>query len=537
MAKIIFNRTKFEESYPLNEKTEEMLSLFGTPLESKTNDELELEISANRPDLLSIDGFLRAFNAFMGKRTGLVSYTIKNTGEYQVKIDASVKGVRPYTLCAVVKNVKLDAEKLQELIQLQEKLHLTQGRNRKKAAIGIYPLESITFPITFKALRPEEITFTALDMEKPLSARAILQKHPKGKEYGKLIESFTHFPLFVDAKGTILSMPPIINSEEAGRVTEETKNLFVECSGHNKQTLQTILAILATTLADMGGTLYSVEILEGKEKERAPDLKPFKMPLSTESVKKIVGIELDEKRLKKLAEHMGYDYQKKSVLVPVWRSDVLHEVDVIEDIAIAYGYNNLVPEKSLGNTAGEASKESIIRATVREILIGLGLQEISSLHFITSEEVLKEGVPAIKVATAKTEYTHLRPTLLTPVLRTLGQNKGVEYPQKIFELGTVFTVQGEASEREHLSIGIIPGNFTTVKQVIENLLRMLGLRTDMKPHNEPHCIEGRVGKIYANEKEVGYCGELSPDKLNQHGLMLPVALAELDLTAIIELLN
>ena len=103
--------------------------------------------------MLSYHGFKRSFLAFLGKKTGLVNYKVNPPEKnYEVIVDSSVKDIRPYTACAIVKGLQLDDEKIKEIINIQEKLHITIGRKRKRAAIGIYPLEKIELPITFKAM-------------------------------------------------------------------------------------------------------------------------------------------------------------------------------------------------------------------------------------------------------------------------------------------------------------------------------------------------------------------------------------------------
>src|SRR3989344_742817 len=224
MASIKFQRKEFEKHIKLNKEMEEKISMFGTHLESISNDEIELEILPNRPDLFSFQGYVRAFRAFLGKETGLKKYKINSPEKnFKVKIDSSVKNIRPYTTCAIVKNLNFNDEKIKEIIDIQEKLHSTLGRNRKKLAIGVYPLEKISLPIKYEARKPQEIRFIPLEMTEEMNGLQILQRHPTGREYAKLLQGYDKFPVFVDAKGEILSMPPIINSHETGKITLQTK--------------------------------------------------------------------------------------------------------------------------------------------------------------------------------------------------------------------------------------------------------------------------------------------------------------------------
>src|SRR3989344_4263294 len=206
-----------------DEKIDEILSMFGTAVESISKEKVEVEVAPNRPDMLSQQGLIRALKSYTEKETGLKKYKIlppqKN---YKVKISSSVKSIRPCTACAIVKNLSFNDEKIKEIIDILEKLHTTIGRNRKKVAIGIYPLEKISLPITYTAEKPNKIKFLPLEYPKELTGRQILQKHPTGRDYAHLLEDKPLYPIFIDAKNKILSMPPIINSHETGKITEAT---------------------------------------------------------------------------------------------------------------------------------------------------------------------------------------------------------------------------------------------------------------------------------------------------------------------------
>ena len=241
-----------------DQEIEEKISMMGVSVEKITSEDIEIEVFPNRPDLLSQQGMTRATKLFLGIKTGLRKYTLNKSG-YEIKIESSVNMVRPYTACCVIKGLKLDNEKIKQIIQIQEKLHITFGRNRKKCAIGIYPLEKIKMPITYKAINPKNIKFIPLDSEKEMNGHEILEEHSTGKEYAKLLAGYHVYPIFIDAKKKILSMPPIINSEEIGRVTQKTRDVFIECSGHELNTVMKCVNIISTAMSDMGGRIYEIK--------------------------------------------------------------------------------------------------------------------------------------------------------------------------------------------------------------------------------------------------------------------------------------
>ncbi len=538
MANVKFERQELEKHIKLTDEIVEKIQLFGIPIESLTENEIEIEILPNRPDLLSLHGFVRAIKAYLGKEKGLKKYKIKKPEKnFKVYIEPDVKDIRPYTACAIATNLSLDNEKIKSLIDLQEKLHATIGRKRKKVAIGIYPLDKINLPITYTALHPEKIKFIPLEAEKEMSANEILQKHPTGKEYAHLLQNFNKYPVFIDAKKQILSMPPIINSKDTGRVTEQTKSVFIECSGTDFQILKKTLNIITTTLADMGAQLYQMELQYNKNKELTPDFTSEKIKLSLENTNKLLGLNLKEKEIENLLSRMGYDYKKGKLEIPPWRSDILHEVDIIEDIAIAYGYNNLTPEIPNVSTIAEESKESRIRRKITEILIGLGFIETSSYHLVKIEERNKTKINnLIGLENSKTEYKYLRSNLLIPVLRVLTENKDADYPQRLFEIGKVFTNERTSSEvglneRDNLVIYISPSNFTEIKQMLDHLTKSLNIQYSLKESLHANLIEGRSASII-NSKLIGYMGDLHPKILQDWNIKMPVSVLEISLDEI-----
>jgi len=547
MANIKIPRKRFEKEIgKLDKAMQSKVALFGTTLESFDDKEIELEIFPNRPDLLSYSGFKRSFLAFLGKKTGLKKYKLNKPGKnYSVKIDGSVKNVRPYTACAIVKSLNLNDEKIKELIDIQEKLHITVGRKRKKLAIGIYPLEKIALPITFKALEPDKIRFRPLDSMRDMSGLEILQRHPAGKEYAHLLKGKAKFPIFVDANKQVLSMPPIINSELAGKVTEKTKEVFVECSGFDFDILKKCLNLIVTTLAEMGGEIYQMNLVGGK-KEITPDLASEKMKISRENTNKLLGLNLTDTQIKSLLGKMGYGFSKNFIEIPAWRTDILHEVDLIEDVAIAYGYDKFVPEIPDISTIGRESKRESVKKKISEILVGLGLIEVSNYHLTNKmNQFTKMGVTKtqerdfVEVVNSKTEYNLLRKNLSHYLLKVFSENVDSEYPQNIFELGRVFQKGSEIREQERLSVASVPGNFTQVKQYFEYLARMIGIEPVMKEaENFPlYFIKGRVAEIFLGSKSIGFIGEIHPKILKNWKIKMPVALFEISLDEIFEKLN
>jgi phenylalanyl-tRNA synthetase beta chain len=548
MANIKINKELFEKEIGnLTEELQNKIALFGTTVESVNEEEIELDITPDRPDLLSYQGFKRSFLGFIGKEKGLKEYKINPPEkDYVVTIDKSLKEIRPYTACAIVKGLNFNEEKIKEIIDIQEKLHSTVGRKRKKLAIGVYPLDKIKLPITFKALEPDQIKFQPLESPREMTGLQILQRHPTGREYAHLLAGKSNFPIFIDANNEILSMPPIINSHKTGKITQDTKDIFIECSGFDLETCKKCLNMIVTTLADMEGKIYQMNI-KGSIKEKTPNLNSEENKISLENTNKLLGLELTEKQLKKNLEKMGHNYSKGKVQSPAWRTDLLHEVDLIEDIAIAYGYENFKPEIPEISTIGKEDKKETIKRKIAEILTGIGFLEVSNYHLTKrSDQFLKMGIQEnqiknqIEVEESKTEYNLLRKDLSHYILRVLSENIDSEYPQKIFETGKIFKIkENKIKEKENLSMAIAPGNFTVLKQSLEYLGRMLNLEIQLKEQEKQkiHFIEGRTADIYLENKIIGQIGEIHPRILRNWKIKMPVALIELELEEIFKTLE
>jgi len=553
MAIITIDKKTFEKEIgTLDSRMENQIALFGTPVEKITSEDLQIEVFPNRPDLLSYHGFKRAFKAFLGKDTGLKNYKVhKPEKNYKVIVDSSAKDVRPYTTCAIVRGLKLDDKKIKEIIEMQEKLHLTVGRKRKKMAIGIYPLEKISLPIHFKAIEPDKIKFVPLETKREMSGLEILQKHPAGKEYSHLLAGKIKFPVFVDDKKNILSMPPIINSQLTGKITSKTRDVFIECSGFDFPILEKSLNIIVTSLAEMKGKIYQMNLkgMHGKNvKSKTPDLSYEEVNLKIENAEKLLGIKLSEKDVRKLLGKMGIDYEKGIAKIPAWRVDILHEVDLIEDIAIAYGYDNFIPEIPEISTIGEEDVKESIKRKISYLFSGLGMLEILNHHLTNKENQItkmdlkdKELKEVFEIKESKTDYNLLRGNLTHQSLKVLSENIDSEYPQKLFEIGKVFEEKNNSiKEVEKLSCSITPGGFTEIKQALEYFSKMLGIENNMEivesssQENVKHFIEGRTAEIKFNEKTIGLIGEIHPKILKNWRIKMPVALFEIELEDILK---
>lgn len=542
MPTITLNRKVFDElvGKRLNdEKIKENLAMLGTDLEKLKEKEIIIEVFPDRPDMLSEQGFARAFSSFIGKKTGLQRFKVIKTKD-QVIAEKSLPKQWPYAFACIVKGLKFNDEKIRELVQIQEKLGVTLLRERKKGGIGLYPLEKIKFPVRFIGMNPDEIKFRPLEYPHEISGREILSKHPTGRKYAHICEHWDKFPVFVDAKNTMMSMPPIINSHDVGKIDETTTDVFVEVTGNDIKTTKIALIIIVTALSDMGGTIYSLEnVMQNGEKIQFPDLTPKKMNLDLKYVNKILGLELNEKEVKILLQRMGFDYSDKTVLIPAYRSDILHEIDLVEDIAIAYGYDNFKEQIPKVATIADENAFHKFKEKIANLLIGFGLLETNS-YVLTNPVNLNEkmhlNLKYVEIENPNSsEYTCLRTWMIPSLLQILSNNKHHEFPQKIFELGYCFKENKSKTRVEELTrLGVLTSHkevsFTEVKQILDNLMKLLDLKYEIKDADHPSFIDGRVGRISVNDKDVAYIGEINPKVLYNWELEMPVSGFELNLT-------
>ena len=522
-----------------DDELKDRISMLGTDLEKVDDSEIVVEVFPNRPDLLSEEGFSRALSSFIGAKTGLKKYDVKKSN-FKVNVEKSVENVRPFIRCAILKNVNLSDEAIKSLMQLQEKLHLTHGRKRKKVAIGVHDFNAIKFPLVYKAVKPDAISFVPLDMKTEMNLAEILAKHPKGRDYAFVLEGLSKYPIIIDAKNDVVSFPPIINGVVT-QVKEHTKNLFIDVTGLDVNAVTQALNILVTSLDDRGAEIYSLDI----DNVVSPDLNQRKMKVELSYVNKLLGLNLNEKKFVELLSRMGLGYDK-DVLIPAYRGDIIHPVDIVEAAAIAYGFENFEPEIPNIATIAEENSFEKFKTKVANILIGLGMIETNTYHITNKENLNKKmnlKLDCVELSNALTiDYNVLRSWMIPSLMDVLKFNKNREFPQKIFEMGICFkeNKEKETGVEEFTRLAVLishtKSNFTEIKQVLDYLFKMLGLEYKTEDTEHTSFIKGRVGRVVVNEKKLAYIGEISPEVITNWELEMPVAALELNLTELFELI-
>ncbi len=495
---------------------DEILSVFKAEIEREEGDELYVEIKdSNRPDLFSTSGLIRAINVYMKSKT--TNYPLKGFG---VKIIKKKVESRPHIAACVVKNVKLNAQRIKEIMHLQEVLDKTIGRNRERTSIGLYDFNKIKPPVIYKTTKSHENAFIPLNSEKKMTPAEILEYHEKGKEYGYIVKNKV-LPIFVDSKNNVLSFPPIINSNDIGKITEKTKNILVEVTGTDEKSVEQVLRIVCLALADMGGQVYYGEL--GTKK--FPELQRKELSFSLVKLGEVAGEDFGN--IKELLKKMDYVLVKqegKEIIVkaPAYRTDIISEIDIIEDIIIARGYDKIKPEPPSISTMGSYNRDY---EKVRENMLGAGFQEIQTFILCNPEFSRKIGIVGLtRLENPMNEnYSALRKSLIPGILDFLSKNTHIEYPQKIFEIGDVII---KTQNKKHMcgAISHSSTDFTEGKRVLEAIFKNI----KFKEKDKSPFIKGRCAEININSKK-GIVGEVHPEYLLSIGIYNPVVIFEVEL--------
>jgi phenylalanyl-tRNA synthetase beta chain len=522
----------------------EAIPLLGADVERAAGDDWAVEFYPDRPDLYSVEGVARALRAYLGIHPGLSAYSVAK-GSVVVRVEPTVKDARPVILGAVVRGLKFTHRRIQGIMELQEDLHWGVGARRRKASIGVHDTARLTPPYTYKAVGLDEAPFIPLQATEEMTPREILGKHPKGMAYAHLVGE--RAPFLVDSHDRVLSFPPIINGTLT-TVTEKTTDVLVDVTGPDVRACTKALALVATHLAEQGGKVESLTIHDGKRKLVTPDLAPDLWTLRVSETHRVLGLELTPAQIVKALQRTGHGAKaskgKVQVQVPAYRADILHEVDLIEDVAIGHGYANFPAERPHAVTYGKPRPVELAAARAREVLLGLGFTEVMTLS-LTSDEVegdmlgLAQRRPAVRVLNPVTEdHTAVRTTLLGSLLSLLQKNVHREYPQQVFEVGDVVWDLAGVPTNARMAGWVkahSKASFTEAKSLALAVARDLRLpqdiaRLDPKDPFANVFVEGRAAILGPAENPWGWFGELHPRTLTAFGIVQPTIAMEMVLS-------
>lgn len=515
--------------------------------------ELKIELNdTNRPDLWSVEGIarqLRGGKSPSGRPWDRMIETADDAS-LEIRVDPGVKSIRPIIGGFVARGPGLGSQGLAQLIQSQERLSDLFGRKRSDIAVGIYPLRAIAFPLRYEAVPPDSQSFVPLGLDESLTLREVLDRHPKGKTYGALLSGHPRFPVLKDASGAILSLPPITNAKTTGEVQETDGDLFVEATGFDRERVRLVLNILAANLFDRGFRISSLTVSEDDRTTRYPDTKPHTLVVPRDLPARVAGepVEPDAFRDKLLS--YGYDRVETAeggyrVEVPFYRDDILHPVDCVEDYLIAKGYDAFSPALPSSFTAGREARARSVEDKIRELMIGLGFQELLS-NILTSVErdtadLGREAAYTVEIDNpVSRQYGAVRSTLISFLLNSEAQSSRFPYPHRLFEVGEALEKRPPGPEMppairdKRLFSGLIAHPSASVSEmagVVLEALRYLGVEPRLESADRPPYISGRSGllRLTSQSEPIGEIGEVHPEYLERWGIRMPTALFEIDL--------
>ena len=521
---------------------------------NRKEDITKLELNdTNRPDLWCPEGIVRQIKSSQNNRYPFFDQA--SPVDHRVSVSNDVTPVRPYLAACTVTGLVVTHTILTQLIQFQEKMSDTFGRKRKTLSVGLYRLQKIVFPVHYGLADPDAIRFVPLGFDRSLSLREILIEHPKGKRYADILNETDRYPLLTDAKGQILSFPPIINSREVGEVQEGDSELFVEVTGTDLRMVVLALNIFACNLFDRGGVLRPVTIEYPHETALGKQLKcPLHLhrghvvPLKMEDVQKVLGEAIPCQETMLLLERYGYTVLLKEegllhLTPPPYREDVMHSVDVIEDIAISRGFGSFQPKMPSTFTIGGLSSLENDSDQIRNEMIGLGFCEIVSNILGSKDDFLarmrRDAITLggiVEIENPMNErFSFLRPSLLPSLLRVEEASSGAFYPHRIFEVGewVQWADTTESSKTIKTGIGLagIFSNptisFSDLHAVLNLLFFRLSCPYDLEPVDHPTFIEGRSGHIMVEGMAMGVIGEIHPEVLSRWHIGMPTVAFEI----------
>ncbi|MFB6490303.1 MAG: phenylalanine--tRNA ligase subunit beta [Thermoproteus sp. AZ2] len=483
-------------------------------LESREGDRLKFEATHDRPDFFSAEGLARAIKGVLGIEAGAPRAEVK-AGDVQLIYGERIEE-RPYALMAIVRGLRLDDEAIAQMIQLQEKLHDTYGRDRRKIAIGFYDLAKIKPPIYYKRVSADD-EYVPLGLDRPVKVREMYELTDKGRKYAGLIKREAP-PALVDSSGQIMVIIPVLGSE-CCKVTASTRDVLIDVTGQDPAYISKVMSVLVYSLLERSDAKV-VELV--KTSGGVVDISPRLLAVRRSDVSALLGVEVGEEEYADLLRRARYDVEGERVVVPPYRINVLSWIDVAEDVAILKGYNKLPREPPPMSTAGRRHRVEASSWGARRALLSLGFYEVMNYVLSPAQLLGAFGLGYAEVLNPASERLNaVRSSLLPGLLDMASRAKRKEV--RMFEVGDVF--DGETKRAVAFVLAKDGATLTDGLAVLRALCVRLGARCEASNHKAPWCIEGRCAKISGDLS--GIIGEVKPEILERIGLLKPTVAAEL----------
>ena len=553
-------------SHDIND-VDHRLPLLGTDIDTCNEETLDIEIFPDRPDLLSGETLSVAMRSFLHNKPTLERLSLQDSGIH-ISVDSELKTIRPVILGAVVKGLQMKDDEemdsfIKNLMEHQEKLHFALGRGRRRASIGVHDLNSIEAPFKVRAV-PRTHSFIPLAKQTAMDIETILTEHPKGIDYAHLLAGMDMVPIIEDASGSVLSFPPVINGAHT-TVHSGTRDLFIDVTGWDRRACESCLMLVALQAKQRGGEIQSVKLTDcDGNQEVLPNWTPVEHRIPERLVKTILGRELTDEEIKQSITRMGGEFVGRDLArdeeiqegnsmqfahdgenmllfeMPRWRFDILHPVDIIEDLAIGHGFEDLGEDVPRAPMNAIPREDEHLRRRIRTSMQGMGFMQIQSLTLSNEFDQFERmrWIPTNEITQITNPITHehtmMRQFLLPGLLKLLATNRHHDLPQSVYELGTVVRDHKNAQRLAFITAER-SGGFAAIRGRIQAFLRDMGasqVEIEPLPDNEGPWLAGRAAKVLIKSEWVGCFGEVDPSIGQTFELLVPMNAAEFDVDAL-----
>lgn len=498
----------------------------------------KIEIPANRYDLLCAEGLNYALQSYLFEKV----FEDINLQSSEYTIFKQHFGNRSCVAAAIIKNYKFDKYSYDSFISYQEKLCGNLGRNRSLVSMGTHDLDTISWPVTYKSIKKTELKFAPLNCTKEIND---LEMHFKDdKNIGKYLQYVDNdnYIVFMDAKGHILSVPPVINSNRT-KISVNTTNILVEVTGTNTYKVNTCLKMILSAFRT--DNMCQVNIIS--DKQEILEIKDKSYLLSIDEVYKELNINISVIDLSDLLIKMMYktniiDDKHLNVSVPSVRQDVLHKADLIEDIAICYGFNNINMVMPDINTIGSENRLNKFSDKLRLEMCMLGFTEVYTMVLVSKSDNIFGDNSAVVSNYKSLECEAVRSSLYPGLMKAVSSNLHCKIPIKIFEVGDVVFLDSEsdvgARNRRYLSC-LYVGNKSHLEDVqgpMTVILEKCGIK-DYKferMDDEKKYLKNQSAVLKINDKIFGSIGVCNGDVLNKYKIPYSGSMFELDIESIFD---
>jgi phenylalanyl-tRNA synthetase beta chain len=514
------------------------LPYIGLDIEGADKNSVRVEYSPNRPDYGTDFGISRSLKGLIGTEVGMPHYPVKPSG-VSVSVDERLSTVRPFIACATATGLRLGAEDIRQIISLQEDLHNGLGRKRKKVAVGLHDLGRVTPPFSYAAVK-SDFGFTPLGAKKSATISQILSETAEGRAYGPVLGGSRLFPVITDSRGEVLSFPPVINGDLT-KVTTKTRNMFIDVTSTDRETGDDVLAIMVTTLAEAGAKIGAVSIRYATRPRMTPDLTPVRLALDFDLIASTLGLDLTRRQVVEALGRSRLSIKGGTAMAARYRIDLLHPVDIAEEVALGYGIDRIESLYPPSNQPGSFHPFEQFLDSTSTVMAGSDMVELMTYELVDEESLYaKFGRSSDEKITVheprSLDHSVLRDSLIPNLMAALSSNAKSDYPQRVFEIGRVYErTEGEVSETWHLGclVAHSQASYSEAKMYLESVCRTLAGKELVAEESQHWAFAaGRCAAVSTAGQPLGHVGELKPEAIDAFGLKVPVSGFELDLSAL-----